>query len=128
MVSPEKLERVLRDFNFTYETRVAGILTKTGVPMAIQANVELEEEHFATMAATLVGSTEVLYRGMGMTRPDRILVRSKDGVMFVLNLEDNAFFVAVGGEGCCLAERSEEAAEALRRVLKPLRPLKRFAT
>lgn len=128
MVSPEELERVLRDFNFTYETRVAGILTKTGVPMAIQARMDLEEEHFATMAATLVGSTEVLHRGMGLSRPDHILVQSRDGLMFLLNLGKDAFFVAVGGEGCCLGERAEEVAAALRKALKPLEPLKRFVT
>ncbi|MFQ5838700.1 MAG: roadblock/LC7 domain-containing protein [Thermoplasmata archaeon] len=127
MASPEELERVLRDFNFTYNTWIAGILTKTGVPMAIQANVEVEEDHFATMAATLMGSTEVIHRGIGLESPQQIVVRSSDGLMFVLNLGKNAFFVAVGGEKCTLEEKSEEAAEALRRVLEPLRPLKKFA-
>jgi predicted regulator of Ras-like GTPase activity (Roadblock/LC7/MglB family) len=80
------------------------------------------------MAATLMGSTEVIHRGIGLASPDYILVRCSDGLMFVLNLGKSAFFVAVGGEECGLAERAEEAAAALRRVLKPLRPLKKFAT
>ncbi len=126
-MSPERLEKVLRDFNFTYDTLVAGILTKTGVPLAIQANVEVEKEHFATMAATLMGSTEVIYRGLGLSSPEQVLVRSRDGIMLVLNLDRNAFFVALGREGCVLEEKAEEASQALRRVLEPLRPLEKFA-
>ncbi len=126
MVSPETLERVLRDFNFTYDTRVSGIVTKTGSPMAVQANAEVEEDHFSTMVATLLGSAEVIYRGLDLSPPDNILVRGQNGVMLILNLERNAFFVAVGGEECGLAQNAEEAAESLRRVLAPLKPLEKF--
>ncbi|MEE9237796.1 MAG: hypothetical protein V3U52_08430 [Thermoplasmata archaeon] len=127
MVSPETLERLLRDFNFTYGTRVSGILTKTGVAMAIQADSEMEEDHFSTMVATLMGSTEVIHRGLGLSAPDRILVRARDGLMLILNLEKNAFFVAVGDESCTLGERLDEAEDSLKRVLEPLKPLKKFA-
>lgn len=127
MVSPEALERVLRDFNFTYDTQVAGVLTKTGRPLALQANADVEGDTFSTMVATLVGSTEVLHRGMGLSPPREILVRGVDGVMLVLNLGRNTFFVAVGGEGSSLRERAEEAAASLRRVVEPLQPLEKFA-
>ncbi len=127
MVTPEALERVLRDFNFTYDTQISGILTKTGLPLAIQTNERMEEDHFATMAATLIGSTEVLHRGIGLAPPGDIVVHSKDGVMLVLNLERNIFFVAVGGEDCKLKAGAEEAAEALFKVLEPLKPLEKFA-
>lgn len=126
MVSPEALERVLRDFNFTYDTKVCGILTKTGRPLALQANAEVEGETFSTMVATLVGSAEVLYHGLGLATPQEILARGEDGEMLVVNLGRNAFFVAVGGEASGLRKRAAEASEALRRVLEPLRPLEKF--
>ncbi len=127
MVSPDALKRVLRDFNFTYNTQISGILTKTGLPLAIQTNERMEEDHFATMAATLIGSTEVLYRGIGLSPPGDIVVHSRDGIMLVVNLERNIFFVAVGGEGCKLKDDTEDAVGALAKVLKPLRPLDKFA-
>ncbi len=127
MVSPESLERVLRDFNFTYGTRVSGILTKTGVPMALQSSSEVERDQFSTMVATLMGSAEVIYRGLGLSGPETILLRSPDGLMLVLNLGRNAFFVAAGGEECALREKAEEAANSLRRVLEPLKPLEKFS-
>lgn len=127
MASPEPLERILRDFNFTYQTQIAGILTKTGLPLAIQSAVSLEEDHFATMAATLIGSTEVLYRGIGQGPPAHIAVHSPDGIMFVLNLDRNIFFVAVGGATSTLGEDLEAATAALTKVLEPLKPLEKFA-
>ncbi|MFQ6012477.1 MAG: roadblock/LC7 domain-containing protein [Thermoplasmata archaeon] len=127
MVAPDELERVLRDFNFTYGTQVAGFVTGTGVPIAIQANVEIEEEHFATMAATFVGSMDVLYRGVGLAPPERITAETANGVLTVLRVERNAFFLALGGDGVELKERSDEALEALKRVLEPLQPLEKFA-
>lgn len=127
MVSPDPLKRVLRDFNFTYNTQISGIITKTGLPLAIQTNERMEEDHFATMAATLIGSTEVLYRGIGLSPPGDIVVHSKDGIMLVINLGRNIFFVAVGGEGCKLKDEAREATHALFKVLEPLKPLDKFA-
>ncbi|MFQ5908109.1 MAG: hypothetical protein ACE5JE_04670 [Thermoplasmata archaeon] len=126
MVAADELERVLRDFNFTYGTQVAGFVTGTGVPIAIQASVEIGEEHFATMAATFVGSMDVLYRGVGLSPPDRITAETADGMLTVLRLERNAFFLALGGNGE-LKGRAEEALDALQRVLEPMRPLDKFA-
>lgn len=125
-MSPDELERVLRDFNFTYGTQVAGIVTGTGVPIAIQSNVEIEGEHFATMAATFVGSLSVLYRGVGLDRPDSITAETANGILTVLQVDQNAFFLALGGDGTELKGRTEEAFEALERVLEPLRPLEKF--
>ena len=126
MVAADELERILRDFNFTYGTQVAGFVTGTGVPIAIQAAVEIGEEHFATMAATFVGSMDVLYRGVGLAPPDRITAETANGMLTVLRLERNAFFLALGGNGE-LKERAAEALDALQRVLEPLRPLDQSA-
>ncbi|MFQ5987034.1 MAG: hypothetical protein ACE5KQ_06715 [Thermoplasmata archaeon] len=126
MAAPDKLERVLRDFNFTYGTQAAGFITGTGVPIAIQASVEIAEEHFATMAATFVGSMDVLYRGVGLAPPERITAQTANGMLTVLRLERNAFFLALGGDGELMA-RADEALDALQRVLEPLRPLDKYA-
>ncbi len=125
MAAPEELERVLRDFNFTYGTQVAAFVTGTGVPIAIQATVEVGEEHFATMAATFVGSMNVLYRGIGLAPPERITAETANGMLTVLRLERNAFFLALGGDGE-LRARADEALDSLQRILEPLRPLERY--
>ena len=125
MVAPEELERVLRDFNFTYGTQVAAFVTGTGVPIAIQSTVEVGEEHFATMAATFVGSMDVLYRGVGLAPPERITAETANGMLTVLRLERNTFFLALGGDGA-LRARAEEALDSLQRILEPLRPLDRY--
>ncbi len=125
MAAPEELERVLRDFNFTYGTQVAAFVTGTGVPIALQATVEVGEEHFATMAATFVGSMDVLYRGVGLAPPERITAETADGMLTVLRLERNAFFLALGGDGE-LRARADEALDSLQRILEPLRPLDRY--
>lgn len=127
MVSPEALERVLRDFNFTYGTEIAAVLTKTGAPIAIQANVPVEGEHFATMAATLLGSMDVMYRGAALEVPRTVLARTNTGLLLILRVEPDAFFLAMAGPESELAEKHEEALESLQRVLDPLRPLVKFA-
>ncbi len=125
MAAPEELERVLRDFNFTYGTQVAAFVTGTGVPIALQATVEVGEEHFATMAATFVGSMNVLYRGIGLAPPERITAETANGMLTVLRLERNTFFLALGGDGE-LRARADEALDSLERILEPLRPLDRY--
>ncbi len=115
----------MRDFNFTYGTQVAAFVTGTGVPIALQATVEVGEEHFATMAATFVGSMDVLYRGVGLAPPERITAETANGMLTVLRLERNAFFLALGGDGE-LRARADEALDSLQRILEPLRPLDRY--
>lgn len=127
MVSADELERVLRDFNFTYGTEVAAILTKTGAPIALQANAEVAPEHFATMAATLVGSMDVMYRGVGLDPPTDVVVDTGNGLLTFLKVGRDVFFVALGREGCELATQRDEAMEKLKRVLEPLKPLEKFA-
>lgn len=95
--------------------------------MALQSDEKIEEEHFSTMAATIMGATEVIHRGMGLSPPDKILVTGKDSFMLLVNLAREAFFVALGDEGSQLKERTDEATDSLRRVLEPLKPLTRFA-
>lgn len=128
MVSPEQLERVLRDFNFTYGTQVAGILTRTGAPIAIQANVDIESDHFATMVATLVGSMDVLYRGVGLRPPKEIAVDGDPGLIVVLKVGPNVLFAALGPRDAELRAQRAEALERLQQVLEPLKPLEKFLT
>ncbi len=123
MGSLDQLQRVLRDFNFRYGAEVSAIVSKTGVPVAVAANREVLEEHFATMAATLMGSSEVIYRELGSRPTVMITARSEDSVLLVYNLERTAFFIAVAPHDSRMARDLAGAAASLEKVLDPLRPL-----
>ncbi len=127
MASLDQLQRVLRDFNFRYGAEVSGVISKTGVPIALQANTKVSEEHFATMSATLMGSSEVIYRELGSRPTTFIVARSEDGIIVVLNLERNTFFVAVAALSSPLARDTPTALAALGKVLDPLRPLQQLS-
>lgn len=123
MASVEELRKVLRDFNFRYGAQVSAVITKTGIPIALQSTRPVLEEHFATMAATLVGSTEVIYRQLGGTPALTITARSEENTIVILNLERNAFFIAVAPLTSVLAGDVAGATASLAKVLDPLRPL-----
>lgn len=56
-------------------------------------------ETFATLSATLLGASEVVYTGLNKGAPKRVIVQSEDGTLVAMGLSKKALLVVMGAKG-----------------------------
>ena len=92
---PDELRVLLKGFNRQTGSRMSAVVTRSGVPVASALPEDVPADNFATMAATLLGGLDVIYSPLKGPSPDRVVVRTENGTLFVRSVTTKAFFVAL---------------------------------
>ena len=115
---PDELRVLLKGFNRQTGSRMCAVVTRSGVPVASVLPEDVPADNFATMAATLLGALEVIYSTFEGPSPERVVVRTERGSLFVRAVTTKTFFVAVtDGEAADLQAQVDEAATRARGLL-----------
>lgn len=97
---------------------MSAVVSRSGVPIAWEIPEGVRVDSFATLAATLLGASEVMYSGIQRQPPNRVLVESDNGVLVAKGIGPRAFFVAVVPEGSDAAYKGmDKSAAAIRTIL-----------
>ncbi len=90
-----ELHALLARFNEHAGAQASAVVSRSGVPLAWALPEGAHVDNFGTMTATLLGALEVIYTGMNKPSPERVVVRSDDGVLIAESLTPRAFLVAM---------------------------------
>lgn len=85
------LKKILSDFNANHDVQVSAVISRSGIPIAWVAPDDIHIENFATLAATLMGASDVIYSGLEKEPPTRIGIESRDGFFRIVELGSKAF-------------------------------------
>lgn len=114
-----ELKEVLRELKANYETDISAIVSRSGVPIAWNVPENVHIETFATLSATLLGASEVVYTGLEKGPPARVIVQSNDGNLVAVGLSRKAMLVAMSStRSDKLFEGVAKAAEKIKEVLR----------
>jgi predicted regulator of Ras-like GTPase activity (Roadblock/LC7/MglB family) len=114
-----ELNRILRDFNAKYKASLSAIVSRSGVPIAWAMPPEMRVDNLATLSATILGASEVIYSGMNRDPPTRIVVESDRGVLIATGVGPKSFLVAmVPGQGDAVRAGLDQAAKSIQTVLQ----------
>jgi predicted regulator of Ras-like GTPase activity (Roadblock/LC7/MglB family) len=111
---------VLADLRDRHGVPVSMILSAGGVPVAWQTPPHLHTETFATLTATITGSCEVVFQGLGRPGPKRLVIQTSEGTLATAWLGPKmllAAFIPVAAADGALAA-FDDAARALRGILR----------
>ncbi len=75
---------------------ISAIVSRSGVPIAWHLPDDSAMETFATLSATIIGASEVVYSGLGKEPPHRVTIESEQGNTFVASgLDKKTLIVAM---------------------------------
>lgn len=119
MSTVDDLKRVLNELSSDYDVDISAIVSRSGVPIAWNIPDEVHVETFATLSATLLGASEVVYTGLSMGTPKRVIVQSENGTLVAIGLSKKALLVAMGNKGDDnVFQAVDSAAKKIREVLQ----------
>jgi predicted regulator of Ras-like GTPase activity (Roadblock/LC7/MglB family) len=115
----DDLKEVPNELSSEYEIDISAIVSRSGVPIAWNIPEDVHVETFATLSATLLGASEVVYTGLSRGTPKRVIVQSEDGTLVAIGLSKKALLVALGGrDDDGVFEAVENAARKIKDVLQ----------
>lgn len=116
------LKRILGELNASCESDISAIVSRSGIPIAWDLPEDVIVEHFATLAATLLGASEVVYTSLRKASPGRVVVQSDNGTLVAVAIGTNALLVAMADmEEGRLLEAVDDAADQVVEVLRKRR-------
>ncbi len=105
--------------NTSYGVEISAIVSRSGIPIAWNLPKDIHVETFATLSATLLGASEVVYTGLHKDPPKRVVVESDGGNLIAIGLGKKAILVAMSSESVDkLAEGVGVATANIREVLR----------
>ena len=91
-----ELKNELEKLSQEHGVEISAVVSRSGVPIAWHLPDESIMETFATLSATIIGASEVVYTGMGKEAPQRVTIESGKGVTFVASgLDKKTLLVAM---------------------------------
>jgi len=115
----DDLKRVLQELSSDHDVDISAIVSRSGIPIAWNIPDEVHVETFATLSATLLGASEVVYTGLSRGTPKRVIVQSENGTLVAIGLSKKALLVAMGNEGDDnVFQAVDNAAKKIREVLQ----------
>ena len=114
-----ELKQILGDLHEGYGPEISAIVSRSGIPIAWNVPEDIHIENFATLSATLLGASEVVYTGLKKAPPNRVVVESTDGTLVAVGLGSKALLVALSsGDQEKLLEGVLEASRKIVNVLR----------
>jgi len=93
-----ELNKELEKLTQEHGIEISAVVSRSGVPIAWHLPDESIMETFATLSATIIGASEVVYTGMGKAAPQRVTIESGEGVTFVASGLDKKTLIVMMSE------------------------------
>ena len=120
MSTVAELKRLLGEFKAASNVEAAAIVSRNGIPIAWEMPESAHIETFATLSATILGASEVVFSGLNKELPDRVIVESRGITLIAIGLGTRALLVALSSAADMKAFRDgmEDTANKIKEVLK----------
>ncbi len=114
-----ELNRILRDFNAKYRASLSAVVSRSGVPIAWVLPADARIDNLATLGATLLGASEVIYSGLNQDPPKRVIVEAEKGTLIATGVGPKSFLLAmVPGKADAVTPGLDQTATSIRHVLQ----------
>ena len=114
-----ELNRILRDFNARFRASLSAVVSRSGVPIAWALPADMRVDNLATLTATILGASEVIYSVLNQDPPKRIIVEAEKGTLIATGVGPKSFLVAmVPGKAETVTPGLDQAASSIRNVLQ----------
>src|SRR3989449_6500504 len=90
-----ELNRILGDFNAKSRASLSGVVSRGGVPIAWALPPDARVDNLATLSATILGASEVIYSGLNQDPPKRVIVEAEKGTLIATGVGPKSFLVAM---------------------------------
>jgi predicted regulator of Ras-like GTPase activity (Roadblock/LC7/MglB family) len=89
------LKGELKKLEDEHGIEISAVVSRSGVPIAWHMPNESHIETFATLSATILGASEVVYADLGKVPPKHVLIESPDGTFIATPLGTKALLVGM---------------------------------
>ncbi len=110
------LKAELKRLEVEHGIEISAVVSRSGVPIAWNMASEAHVETFATLSATILGASEVVYADLGKVPPKHIMIESQDGTFIATPLGTKALLV-----GMSKARKSQELVTSLDRAVETVK-------
>lgn len=94
----DEYKKILNEMSSEHNIDIAAIVSRNGVPIAWNIPEEMNVETFATLSATIIGASEVIYTGLKRESPQKVVVHSENGSLVAIGISKKALLVAIGSD------------------------------
>src|SRR5512137_2415034 len=85
--------RELKRLEDEHGIEICAVVSRSGVPIAWNMDGETHLDAFASLSATIIGATEIVYADLGRQVPRHIVIESADGTFVAAPLGQKTFLV-----------------------------------
>ncbi len=110
----ESLKKTLADISEKYDLTICAVISRNGVPIAWHGLDDSNKETFATLTATVLGATEVIYSSLGISAPITVNSVSEESNMALMGLNKKSMIAVMGKKD--FTELNEALQESVTRV------------
>lgn len=110
----ESLKETLAKISDENGLSICAVISRNGIPIAWHGLDDGNKETFATLTATVLGATEVIYSSLGMSGPAVVNSISGENNIAMVGLNKKSMVALVGQKD--IAELNEAASDAVNRV------------
>ncbi len=96
MTTISELKDVLKELRGKTQADVCAIVSRNGIPIAYEGVDGRHIDTFATLSATILGASEVIYSRMGKEKPHRVVAESSGGTFLGMPLGQKTLLVVMG--------------------------------
>ena len=114
-----QLNKILQEFNARYRASLSAIVSRNGVPIAWALPADMRVDNLATLSATILEASEVIYSGLNHSPPKRVIVESERGTLIATGVGPKSFLVAmVPGKAETVTSALDQTVKSIRGVLQ----------
>ena len=95
MLRKGNLEKALKKLEKSCGAEISAIVSRSGRPIAWNIPDEAIVESFSTLSATIMGASEVIYRGLNREIPKKIIIESGGGTSIIIGISPKMLLVAL---------------------------------
>ncbi len=119
MSAETAIKQILSNLRDLKGVSISAVISKNGIPLAWEIPSSGHQiETFATLSATILGASEVVYSGLGFKVPNLVIIEGNDGTFVARGVTSKAILVLVAKKDQSeLIDLLDKTADEIREVL-----------
>jgi predicted regulator of Ras-like GTPase activity (Roadblock/LC7/MglB family) len=120
-----QLQKELDNLSTDHGIEISALVSRSGVPIVWHLPDDAQVETFATLSATILGASEVVYSGLGKKTPNKVTIEGQNGgLLIALGLDKKTILGAMSSNSdyAGLSEVIVEAGKRMKGVMSSEHP------